>query len=955
MTDRANNLACNTVIFGPFQLIATERLLVKDKQPVALGGCALDILIALIERAGEVVTRRELLDRVWPNVFVEEANLRVHIGFLRKALADGQAGNRYIINVPGRGYSFVAPIKRLVANGASDPDKRHALPVLQLQTHSARMVGRQDSISALATSLRANRFVSIVGSGGIGKTTVAVAVAHTLADYFSDGICFIDLGSLADGTLVASAVATATGCFVQSHDPLASLLVSMADKKMLLILDNCEHVVESAAELSERLIKEAPEVHLLTTSREALRIEGEHVYLLPPLGVPEADSELTAEKALTYPAVQLFMERAAAAGHRRELDDAEAPLVAEICRRLDGIPLAIELVAGRVGAYGIRGIANLLNEQMDLIWQGRRSALPRQQTLQAMLDWSYHLLSECEQTILRRLSVFADVFTLDAAQYVAGDIDHDTAKVAEALANLVDKSLICISNEHKNVFHRLLYTTRSYVAAKLAASGEHDAIARRHAHYFASSVNSRCEKNCGSKLLPGPAQVANVRSALNWSFSPTGDAAIGIELTARAAPLFIQLSSLGECELWCKRALAALPEAYRETKSELILLEALAISTMFARGNSDEVRFAIERGLNLAETLNDLDHQLHLLAGLNVFFIRIGDFRSALAIANRSRPVAKKSGEITAVIMVEWMLGVAHHLVGNQAAAQCHCERGFELADKARCVNIDFFGYDHRVRALVATARALWLRGHSRRALKFARQAIDEAKKRKHPVSISISHIYSIPIFLWSNDLDEASRHIETLISHTARYSLEPYHAVALALKGELMIASGNAAEGVDLLLNALARFNAGRHHVLTAVFNRALAEGLALCNRFEDAISTIDATIAQSKLLGENFDLPDLLRARGQILSSGPQPDLAAAEEAFIQALNQARKQSAPGWELRAALPLAQIWVRQNQTERARTLLTDIRTRFAEDECSNDLKTAIELLAEIDVPLRRA
>lgn len=927
--------------------MTSERLLMKGNEPVVLGGRALDILIALIESAGMVLSQRELMERVWRNVFVEEANLRVHIATLRKVLRDGQDGQRYIVNVPGRGYSFVAAVEHEFDSGASLCDVS-ALPAMQkLPMRLARMVGRENTISALADLLKTSRFVSIVGPGGIGKTTVAVAVADAMVDYFRDGVCFVDLGTLTDGTLVAGAIASSTGCFVRSHDPVASLFGYLADKKILLVLDNCEHVIDSAAALSEGLAKACPHVHLLITSREALRVEGENVHLLSALDFPDAETELTAAKALTYASVQLFMERSAAAGNRRELGDGDAVLVAEICRRLDGIPLVIELAAGRVGTYGIRETANLLDKQIDVLWRGRRSSPPRQQTLHAMFDWSYKCLSDYEQKILRRLSVFAGVFSLDAAQCVVGDVDDAPATIAKAIASLVEKSLIWVSDERDAIVYRLLYTTRSYVAAKLTHSGESDAVARRHAQYFNSRLKSYSRDIADCDVSHCFAHSANVRAALDWSFSSTGDALLGVEIVSSAAPFFIRFSLLDECERWCRRALSALPKNYNGTRCELLLLEAVGISSIFTRGNSNEVRSAIERGLELAERLNDLERQLHLLAGMNLFLIRIGDFRSALGIAHRSKGVAEKSGDISALTMVEWMLGVAYHLIGDQAAAQRHCERGFELADRGGQVNVDFFGYDHHVRARVAMARALWLRGYPKRAVKFARQAVTDARSRNHPVAVSISYIYSIPIFLWVGNLDEAAQHIETLIAHTARHSLEPYHAVARALKGELMIANGEAAGGVELLHNAIATFNADRHHVLTSLFNRALAEGMARCGRFEDAMLAIDETIARSDRLGKNFDFPDLLRARGDILLMRSEPDFAAAEEAFLQSLRLAQEQSSLGWELRAALPLGRILARRGCVEKAHALLAGIRARFVDGDWSKDLRDADELLAE--------
>ena len=427
----ASVMACGSslkhgiVSFGPFRLFAAERQLKKGDEPFQLGGRALDTLIALVERAGEVVTQKELIARVWPDVTVEEANLRVHIASLRKALGDGREGARYIVTVPGRGYSFVAPVTRSTPQPSPSKQADVSDRPQRLPPKLTRMIGRDDTIRALSAQLMMYRFVSIVGAGGIGKTTVAISVAHTLLDGFDGAVFFVDLATLTDAKLVPTTVASALGFMMQTQDPLRSLLAFIGDRKILLVLDNCEHVIDSAATLAERVVGETPQTHVLTTSREALRVEGEHVHLLYALDCPPEEAGLTAAAALKYPAVQLFMERAAASGHDAVLSDIDAPIVATICRRLDGIALAIELAASRAGSLGIRGIAELLDNRFSLLWRGRRTALPRHQTLNAMLDWSYNLLSEHEKAVLGRLSVFLGDFTLEAACSVASDAETD--------------------------------------------------------------------------------------------------------------------------------------------------------------------------------------------------------------------------------------------------------------------------------------------------------------------------------------------------------------------------------------------------------------------------------------------------------------------------------------------------------------------------------------------------
>lgn len=587
----------------------------------------------------------------------------------------------------------------------------------------------------LLSQMMARRFVSIVGPGGVGKTTVAVAVAHALVEVFHGAVVFVDLGALADPRLVPTAVASSLGLAMKSQDPLLSLLDFLRDRRILLVLDNCEHLIDAAAQLGERVVDEAPQAHILATSREALRAEGEHVHLLYSLDSPPNDPGLSAAEALRYPAVQLFMERALAGGYPSELSDTDAPVVANMCRRLDGIALAIELAASRVGSLGINGTAELLDNRFRGVWNGRRTALPRHQTLNSMLDWSYNLLSDLEKGVLCRLSVFVGEFTITAACDVAVEAEFEDALVTQAVTNLLAKSLISTTQGQRSTYYRLLDTTRAYALAKLADRGETDRIARRHAAAFCKYLRDDriLQSGRSEEVLAGYAsQIGNVRAALDWAFSAGGDRAIGIEMAACAAPLLIGLSLLDECRSYCQRALAMIDETSSGTRAEMILQRALALSSMFTRGNSDEVRAAIARGLELAENWNDRPHQLELLAGQNIFLIRIADFSGALAVAQQAIAAAQADRNAADLVMTEWMLGVSHHLVGNQTAAQHHCESGMIHAVELGGATSKFFGYDHRVRALVALARALWLRGFRTR-----HSELRKKPSTKQPVQIN--------------------------------------------------------------------------------------------------------------------------------------------------------------------------------------------------------------------------
>src|SRR3984893_17362394 len=390
----------DVICFGPFRLSPTERLLEKGGVPFRLGSRALDILIALVERPSEVVSKKELIAKVWPDLTVGEGSLHFHVSALRKALGEGRSGGRYVTNVSGRGYCFVAPISR----AASPPALlRHSLAhsPIGLPPSPTKMVGRDETVRFIAEELAARRFLTIVGPGGIGKTTLATAVSHTMLAVFGDAVHYVDFGPLQTPSLVPNMVASTLGLPGNFDDPLAALPTFLRDRRMLLVLDSCEHLIETIASMAERIFVSAPEVDILATSRQPLQVESEQVHRLHPLAFPPDDAPLTAACALTFPAVQLFVERAAADGSGFELNDADAPIVGKVCRRLDGIALALELAAGRVGAYGIKGIVSLLDGPCRLLWHGRRTALPRHQTLSAMLDWSYNLLPESERVILR--------------------------------------------------------------------------------------------------------------------------------------------------------------------------------------------------------------------------------------------------------------------------------------------------------------------------------------------------------------------------------------------------------------------------------------------------------------------------------------------------------------------------------------------------------------------------
>jgi predicted ATPase/DNA-binding winged helix-turn-helix (wHTH) protein len=937
-----------TVSFGPFRLHAARRTLERSGLGLNVGSRTLELLIILVERAGEVVSKAELMTRVWPDVTVDDVSLRVHIAALRKALADGDPDTRYVATLTGRGYCFVAPVVR--SNEAESPvaPSGGGGPPSNLPGRLTRMVGRSQTVSDVSEQLRTERFVSIVGPGGIGKSTVAVSVGHELLAEFAGAVQFFDLGPINDPLLISSVVASRFGLLIQSSDPTPGLVTALRGKRMLLIFDSCEHVVEVVAALTERIFQGAEEVHILATSREPLRVEGEHVHQLTALASPPADVNLTAAQALDFPAVQLFVGRVNASGRRFELNDADAPTVGEICRKLDGIALAIELAAGRVKAYSVHETLRQLNDRFRLLWEGRRTALPRHQTMHATIEWSYDLLSAQERVVLCRLSVFAGAFTLEAARAVATDPDLDDKGTVSALESLVAKSLVA-AGLGDITRYRLLDTTRAYASGKLLECEESQLIRRKHAAYYlellerADTGPARGPHN--GAISAREEQLGNVRGALEWSLFERGDISLGIALAAASARLFVEMSLLTECQRWTEQAVLLLDSANSRSRNELELQAALGLSMMFTRGNNDQARRALLRAFELAEQLGDPHDQLRLLGRLHIFHERIGDFRGALKFAESGRVVAALIGDSVGIAQSHSALGISRHLEGDTLGAHANLEAA--LAEFPASQRIDSFhlGFDYRNRARIALARTLWLEGYPDRAVMVARQTVEEAETFNHPVTLCIALIWAVSVSIWEGNLTAAEEYIDRFIGEADRHCLEPYQAVGRGVKGELAVKRGQVETGISLLGDALKMLRAHRYELLTTTFNSALAEGLGIAGRSEEALALIDQAMALVEQNGDLFMMPELLRIKATILMTSPGPDLALAKRYLLQSLSLAKRQSALSWQLRTATSLAQLYLMQNQSDLAKSVLSPVYRQFIEGFETSDLKAAKNLL----------
>jgi predicted ATPase/DNA-binding winged helix-turn-helix (wHTH) protein len=623
--------------FGPFELSIGERVLRRDGQTLPLGDRALDILIYLADRPGEVIAKQELIDHVWSDVTVEEGSLRVHVAAIRKALGDGHFGNRYIANIKGRGYSFVGTVVPLTGNTESRSDQfRHQG---RLSVRPLTMIGRETVIGKVSDKLRDEQFVTLLGPGGIGKTTIALAVGRAAAEEFGGKVYFVDLESLTDSRHIAGAVATSLGLALKSKDPCLELVDLVRSRRLLVILDSCEHVIEAVASLVEQLYRQTEDIHVLTTSREALKVEGEHCYRVRPLDYPPDGSEQTANAVLRYPAVQLFVRRVAARSGSVVLTDEDAPFVAEMCRKLDGLPLAIELAAGQVAALGIKNTAARLVSRPELLKLSRRTAVPRHRTLKATLDWSYDLLSDAERIVFRRIAPFVGHFALEGARHVAGELGANAGDICDAIAGLVEKSLLAAQVDEAQAQYRLLDTTRAYALEKLGQHGEFDPISLRHAEYVIQQLESQKETLSAlpraETVAAYSGQLSNVRSALEWSFGSHGNDEIATRLAVASTQLFMELSLLIEWQGWAEQAIARLGDQHNNSHHDMDVHASLPLALMHTEGSSPHVRSASSRALDVALMKQGLADELRLLSGLFLYSSWTTDIRTAHSISPR--------------------------------------------------------------------------------------------------------------------------------------------------------------------------------------------------------------------------------------------------------------------------------------------------------------------------------
>lgn len=934
--------------FGPFVLIPGRQLLLAHDVPVRIGGRALDILTLLVEHPGELVSKGDLLARVWPDTVVEEGNLKVNMAALRRVLGEQPGDAQYIATVVGRGYRFVAPVRsfgqlaRPFETGEA-PARGHNLPI-----GTTRIFGRADTIEAIRRDLEQARLVSIVGAGGIGKTTVAIAVAEQAVGLFADGVWLVDMGLQRDPAWVPNAIATAIGAAVSTADMLSSVVEFLGNREVLLVLDNCEHVIHGAALCIDRMLTHTPGVKILTTTREPLRIKGERVRRLPGLGTPPPLPQPSATAALAFPAIQLFVERATDRLDSFTLSDANAPTVAEICRRLDGLALAIELAASRIDVFGVEGLLKQLDDRFRLL-VGRRGGPERHRTLLATLDWSYSLLSESEAALLRDVSVFAGVFDIDGASAVA---HVDPVEAADALAQLAAKSLLATDLDADGIAYRLLETTRTYCSERLRGSAEERAVRKRHAEHVCAVLQRAtiewAERSASEWALEYGRVLDDLRNALSWTSQDSAQRSLRVTLTVAGLLLWNHFSLTEECRLHVTRAVEDLDTAsLAGTPLEMKLKLWLGGSTMITRGFKGQALEAMRRALTIAVETNDTDYRLRCLSMIGIYELWTGEHEAGLRtmesfvqVAAESDPSALPEGEVHS--------GIAELFLGR-------LEQARQRLEPLRQRDLRYFKGSYGVRYLADTIVLLegvlshvqWLTGSPETAVRTAATAIEHGRPTHHHLSLNNALSYACPVFYWSGRYDECGRHVALLEDHVVRHGLVARRPVAMFYRAALeCVQAEPAVSGVERLTHAIEEFRSINHLARMPYYLSVLADTLARRGCLGDAETTIRAALDAAQAQREDWCLPELLRIQSSIANAADQAD--RAEALLIESMAVARRIGARSWRLRAATDLAALWRAKSGPDAARALLRPIVDEFTEGLATRDLVVASALLASL-------
>jgi predicted ATPase/DNA-binding winged helix-turn-helix (wHTH) protein len=907
--------------FGTYRFVPSRQQLFDGDEPLRIGSRALGLLQALVENAGEIVTKDKLIESVWPGIWVDEANLRANISALRKVLGDGREGRRYVQNVPGRGYRFVEPVYRtekLVAPTTADKN----LVAQTVPRDSRRLIGRSEALEYLSAQLAAHRLVSVVGSGGVGKTTLAAAVAELLQRDRGEAAIFVDLTTAKDADQLWIAAATA---FEVEANPSARTQVLRAARARdcLVFLDNCEHVIVAAAEFAEALLSSGEGVQILATSREPLRVRGEWVHRLSPLTCPEPNAGIAAREALAFSAVELLVERVAETVGGFVLTDRDAPFAAEICRRLDGVPLALELAAAQAEVFSMRQLADGLRDRFKLLSRGLRSALPRHQSLEAMLSWSCQLLSEPERMVLRWLSVFPAWFDMPDATEVGARLGMSAPVVSDAVANLVIKSIVTAGVTDEGVRYRLPETVRAYSMERLTDAGELDATFAALAAYVTDQYTAASIKEGGAGLSWLTCIVHNLdnaRACLDWALIDRRDQSAGVELISKALPFWMLGSRLVEHRQYLQPALEyVLKLQPRRLGDELALEVGMALGRYYDGGPTKDVIAGLKRGLLLARRLSSKAQELAILWMLYGVAGNWGNYRAEMDFARQFSNACADGSERQNRTRRHRMLARALHDNGDHRRALKEIDQA--LAPRWDVPKqLDAYSIEDVTAAMSIRARILWITGRAEDAMAAAEECLARGLAVDHSQSICWAIMFNLcPVAIWCGDTEKANRFATLAMAHSEK-TFEHWNEWAKMYRSAL-----GKPDDAAISTQLLRRMMPAQKDIFATLWPSFAGED-----------------IKPRAVRHTSWCSPELIRL------TAARVDDAVGLRLLQQADVLAKEQSALAWRLRIATSLAKRHVAHNEKAKARSVLAPVYETFKQGFNSKDLRRAAWILASL-------
>jgi predicted ATPase/DNA-binding winged helix-turn-helix (wHTH) protein len=938
---------------GSWEIDAGQRELRRSGVPVAIGSRAFRVIEKLVESAGQLVSKDDLIAHVWPGADVGENTLQVHIAAIRKALGLDRTMLR---TASGRGYRLLGGWRLRTADESKqgenrDQARRTALPSTNLPARVTTLVGRSNAFELLRDLLTAYRIVTLTGVGGIGKTVLATEVARSVTGDFDEGVWIVELAGLSDSSLVASATAGTIGLRLNSETISPEAVArAVGERELLLVLDNCEHVVIAAAELTQILVKNCPNITVLATSRQLLKAIGECEYRVPPLDVPTTDSEELG-RLLKRSAVELFIARTQALNSDFSPHADNEQAIAAICRRLDGVPLAIEFAAARTATLGVEEVAAGLSDRFKLLSSRRRTKWRRHQTLRATLDWSYELLPEQEKRLLQYLAVFPGGFTLDAVRSLTQP--GDATDAADIITNLVAKSLVVFDATSTPNRWRLLETIRAYALEKLVESGEYPLIARLHAKYFCDLIvpaaASSMVRLSRENVARFSRELDNVRAALDWSFSPDGDVKIGAALTAAFASIWMYMSLVGECRDRVERVFAIQGfELNLDPAVERQMCIAYGTAVAMTLAPVERTRAVVARAQHLAEGIDNAELQLQLLWAKWSTAMASGECRLALATVQQLSSFAQLSGDEAMRLMSDRYLGTSLLDAGRLPEARASLQRvvdSYVAPEDGHRPTL--FQYDELLMARAKLARVRFLSGEIDDAFKEARLSFEQARPSHAGTTLCwVLQDGICPIALLTGDLETADEAVAAMSEWATRVDAALWKNLAMCWQGKLLIARGEFEQGRLLVKQTLEVCEQSGWRICHSEFLGFLAQALAGLGKLDDACETILRAIAWAEHYGEGWYLPELIRMKGEFLlqRGGPAFDT-EAEDCLRKASELAREQNALFWELRIAVSLARFRMTQGRHVEARAILVPLYARFAEGLETADLLAARSIL----------